>query len=115
MNTIKNSVDINSWTQEEKEKLAKVRSRIDEVDKKLLELLNDRTNLILQVAEIKKQNTLPLNEKALTVYDPQREKELLDKLYSENFLIKGKLSKVDIEAIWSEILQVSRRMQQSAN
>lgn len=45
-----------------------LREEIDKIDSKLLQLLNERSKLALEIGEIKKKYNLP-------VYDPEREKK----------------------------------------
>ena len=55
--------------------LSEIREKIDEIDRKLLELFEARMELSLNVAEYKEHMNMP-------VYDPKREKEKLVKLRS---------------------------------
>ncbi len=48
------------------------RRRIDEIDRKLVELLNERSRCALEIGKLKQAANLPL-------YQPEREKEVLDK------------------------------------
>ena len=54
-----------------------IRNRIDEVDTKLLELLNQRADLVHEVGVVKKQA-------GLTIYAPEREEALLQGLERKN-------------------------------
>ena len=47
------------------------RSRIDEIDRKLVELLNERSRCALEIGKLKQAANLPL-------YQPEREKEVLE-------------------------------------
>ena len=53
-----------------KEKLSAIRRKIDETDIKIIKLLNKRASLAKQTAQFK----------AVTVYDPKREKEVIKKI-----------------------------------
>jgi len=74
--------------------LNKLRKGIDGVDKKILELLNKRTKLILEIGRLKKK-------KGMGVYVPYREKDVYNKLLKEN---KGPLSAKSIRAIYREVM-----------
>ena len=87
------------------EALAAARSAIDKTDAELLQLLNHRAQLSLEVGHIKRQTN---GEQAIAVYDPKREQELLSRLIANN---KGPLSEGHIRDIWAEILSVSRSLQ----
>ncbi|RJQ33296.1 MAG: chorismate mutase [Actinobacteria bacterium] len=55
------------------QEIENIRKQIDELDKKIVELLNERAHLSLKVNEFKLQENLPL-------YDPAREEEILDEV-----------------------------------
>lgn len=82
-------------------KLKEKRKKIDLIDRKLLTLLNQRLRIALETGEIKKKR----GEK---IYDPGREKEVLEKLKLKN---KGLLKNEDLEKIFRVILGVCRQSQ----
>ena len=47
------------------------RRRIDEIDRKLVELLNERSRCALEIGKLKQVENIPL-------YQPEREKEVLE-------------------------------------
>ncbi len=61
-----------------KKQLEVLRDQIDEIDGKLLDLLNLRAGVALKVSEFKQKN-------AFEVYDPVREKQVLQKIKTLNF------------------------------
>lgn len=82
------------------EKLECLRNKIDKIDKKLLNLMIKRFDLIDQVADVKKKNNLP-------VFVPGREDEILESIASKadphyNTYVKD---------LFSRILDVSKRYQ----
>jgi chorismate mutase len=83
------------------QKLKKKRKEIDLIDQKLLTLLNQRLRAALEMGKIKK-------EMGKKVYDPKREKELLERLKLKN---KGPLKEKDLKEIFKTIIEVSRRSQ----
>lgn len=83
--------------------LKKKRKSIDLIDRKLLSLLNQRLRIVLQIGEIKKQM-------GAKIYDPKREKEVLERLRlrSRN---KGLLKEKDLEKIFATVIKVCRQSQ----
>jgi chorismate mutase-like protein len=81
--------------------LKKRRKEIDLIDQKLLTLLNQRLRHTLEMGKIKK-------EMGKKVYDPKREKEVLERLKSKN---KGPLKDKDLKEIFKTIIRVCRRSQ----
>src|SRR5256885_17000936 len=57
--------------------LADWRRRIDEIDRKLVELLNERSTCALEIGKLKQQANLPL-------YQPDREREVLENAEHNN-------------------------------
>lgn len=60
-----------------KEKIEDLRRQVDEVDRKIVELLNERTRLVREIIRVKKENQIPL-------YDPKREEEIFEKIRKAN-------------------------------
>jgi chorismate mutase / prephenate dehydratase len=83
-------------------RLPEIRKEIDRVDTDLLELLNRRASLSLEVGRIKEGARE-------CVFKPFREKEVLGKLLETN---AGPLPREHLQAIYREILSSSRRLQQ---
>ena len=81
-----------------KEKLKIIRKKIDATDVLITKLLNKRASLAKQTSQFKSQ----------TVYDPEREKEVIKKISKNN---TGPLNRTDIENIYSEILSICRGIQ----
>ncbi|MFC1493125.1 chorismate mutase [candidate division KSB1 bacterium] len=75
-----------------------IRKQIDEIDNSVLKLLNVRASLAIEIGKIKKE----LNEQ---VYDPTREKEILNRLISEN---NGPLDSKIIKTLFERIIDESR-------
>jgi len=78
-------------------RLKNLRSKIDGLDKKITQLLNMRAKITLDVAKIKEKS-------GVSVYSPDREREVLRKIASRN---KGPLNKKALEAIYREIMSSS--------
>jgi len=77
--------------------LKKLRSEIDNLDKKIIRLLNMRARVTLNVARVK-------NKSGKSIYVPEREREVLKKAA---ILSKGPLSAKALEAIYREIMSSS--------
>lgn len=82
-------------------KLDKKRKGIDLIDQKLLILLNQRLLIALEIGKIKKE----IGKK---IYDPKREKEVLERLKRRN---KGPLKEEDLKKIFTTIMKVCRKSQ----
>ena len=74
------------------------RRRIDEIDKKLVELLNERSQCALEIGRIKQESNIPL-------YQPDRESEVLANAESEN---KGPLTDAAIRRLFERIIDEAR-------
>ena len=81
--------------------LSRLRRHIDEIDLKLLRLLNRRSALGIRIGEIKRKQALP-------VFDGRREERLLRRLSKAN---RGSLSGAALRAIFREILRHNRKLQ----
>ena len=88
----------------ETEKLNEVRKKIDEVDNQLLTLFNKRMELVKNVGEIK-------NITKSAIYRPEREQEILERLYKLNEQQNGLLNKDAITALFLEIFSISRNLE----
>lgn len=83
------------------ERLSDIRREIDAVDGRLLELLNRRAALSLEVGRIK-------SDDPGIVFKPLREREVLDGLEARN---PGPLPEAHLTNIWREIFSSSRALQ----
>lgn len=81
--------------------LDEFRNKIDSVDKKIIDLLNERTGYSKEIGKIKDQSNLPY-------YQPEREKAIIEKLQEYN---KGDFPQSAIESIFREIFSASRELQ----
>jgi chorismate mutase len=82
-------------------RLKENRMKIDLIDQKLLGLLNQRLRIALGGGKIKK-------EMGKNIYDPKREKEILEKLSLRN---RGPLTEDDLKKIFVAIIKVCRQSQ----
>jgi chorismate mutase len=80
------------------------RRRIDEIDRKLVELLNDRSKCALEIGKLKQQANLPL-------YQPDREKEVLENAELNN---NGPLTHAAIRRLFERIIDEARSAERIA-
>lgn len=78
-----------------------LRKQIDEIDDQLIQLLNQRMDVVKQVGELKRATKT-------IIYRPEREKAILDRLKTKS---DGLLKDRAIEAIFLEIFAVSRNLE----
>jgi chorismate mutase/prephenate dehydratase len=79
------------------------RRQLDEIDGKIVKLLNERTKRVLEIAKIKAEQNAQF-------YVPAREKKVLEEIRAKN---EGPLSDAAIKAIYREILSAMRSVQAS--
>jgi chorismate mutase len=84
--------------------LAEWRRRMDEIDKKLVELLNERSQCALEVGRIKQAAGMP-------IYQPARENEVLSNAARNN---KGPLSDAAIRRLFERIIDEARSAERVA-
>ncbi len=77
--------------------LTRLRKKVDRLDERILNLLNERAKLILAIGKAK-------SKRRASVYSPDREKEVYHTLTSKN---KGPLSNASLKAIYREIMSGS--------
>ncbi|MDR2100904.1 MAG: prephenate dehydratase [Campylobacteraceae bacterium] len=82
-------------------KINEYRREIDKIDDEILRLLNERMEFVKEIGILKHTSDT-------TIYRPEREKEILDRLKK---LSSGRLKGGAIEAIYSEIFAVSRNIE----
>ena len=80
-----------------------LRKGIDDIDRKILTLINDRISLGKQIGEIKEASGSP-------VLDRSREKQVIDRLSTLN---KGPLKNEVLHHLYSEIMAATRQIQQA--
>ncbi len=82
-------------------RLKPLRARIDAIDAQLIELLNQRAAVALEVGEVKKHFNAP-------VFRPEREQQVIARLQG---LSAGPLADQHIDSIWREIMAASRALE----
>ncbi len=81
--------------------LARYRDRIDQIDRRLVELLNERTSIVEEIGRAKREAALP-------IYEPKRESQVFDNITSHN---GGPLTEDGLKRIFERIIDEMRRIQ----
>ena len=80
--------------------LAPLRLKIDELDHKIVDLLNQRARIVVEIGKVKHQSGTP-------VYAPDREKIVLERIRAANKAVGGPLPNSCLEAIYRELMSGS--------
>ena len=80
--------------------LVELRQKIDDLDHRLVELLNARARVVVDIGRIKHQSGTP-------VYAPDREKFVLERIRAANRAVGGPLPDSCLEAIYRELMSGS--------
>lgn len=80
----------------------KLRREIDKIDDEILSLLNKRSNIVLDIAHIKRHENAKF-------YSPERERQILERLASLN---QGPLPNETLRVIYREILSASLSLEE---
>ena len=83
------------------ERLAECRDLIDEVDLKILALLNERTRIVEEIGRIKQTMAMP-------IYEPKREDQVFHNVTSNN---TGPLSPDAVKRVFERIIDEMRTVQ----
>jgi chorismate mutase-like protein len=79
------------------------RRRIDEIDGKLLELLNERSRCAIEIGKIKRAENV-------RVYDPEREREILRRVKEQN---RGPLDEEGLQRLFERVIDECRRIERN--
>ena len=83
-------MDISDW-----------RKKIDEIDRRLVRLLNERARCVVEIGKLKRQNCLPIEE-------PHREKEVVRHALDAN---RGPLGDEALQRVFERIVDEGRNLQ----
>ncbi len=83
------------------EALATCRRQIDEIDLRILALLNERTGIVEQIGHIKQSAAMP-------VYEARREDQVLNNVMSNN---PGPLGPDAVKRVFERIIDEMRKVQ----
>lgn len=84
--------------------LEELRIKIDQIDDKILDLYNQRMEIVHQVGELKNTTHSP-------IYRPERELSILTRLKERNRNTNGRLSSEAIDALFLELFAVARNLE----
>lgn len=82
--------------------IADWRTKIDELDRQLVDLLSQRAQVAHEIGRVKRSQSLP-------IYEPDRERTVFDNVRKVN---KGPLPDRDLIAIFERIMDMMRKIQQ---
>jgi len=83
-------MDINSW-----------RKRIDDLDRQMVKLLNERARIVQEIGSLKRSTNLPIRE-------PEREAVVLENVARAN---AGPLTSAELQNIYNHIMEAMRGVQ----
>ena len=78
------------------------RKKIDEIDRKLVELLNQRAQAAHEIGRLKRNTNMP-------IYEPDRERKVFENVKA---ISKGPLPSHELQHIFERIMDVMRKLQQ---
>ncbi len=81
--------------------LAACRERVDEVDRAMVELLNERTRVVEEIGRVKREANMP-------IYEPRREDEVFRNVTGHN---SGPLTADAVKRIFERIIDEMRKVQ----
>ena len=81
--------------------IADWRKKIDELDCRLVELLNQRASAAQEIGKLKRNTSMP-------IYEPQREAIIFDNVRRAN---RGPLPDSDLRLVYERIVDVMRKIQ----
>ena len=84
-----------------RQRLAECRTLIDEFDVKLVDLLNERTRIVLEIGRVKQELAAP-------IYEPKREEQVFQNVTSHN---SGPLSDEALKRVFERIIDEMRTVQ----
>jgi|SRR5580698_9510033 chorismate mutase len=81
--------------------IADWRKKIDELDRRLVELLSERARAAVEIGRLKRNTSLP-------IYEPERERVVFENVQAAN---RGPLPGRDVVRIFERIMDVMRNIQ----
>ena len=87
--------------EEAREKLEEYRVLVDDVDRRLVALLNERTRVVENIGRVKRQTQMP-------IYEPKREDQVFANISASN---GGPLTEEAVRRIFERIIDEMRMIQ----
>jgi len=83
--------------------IADWRNKIDELDRRLVELLNERAQAAHEIGKLKQNTSMP-------IYEPEREKKIFENVQRANH---GPLPESELRTVYERIIDVMRNIQKN--
>ena len=77
------------------------REKIDEIDRKLVQLLNERSRCAIEIGSLKRTMNL-------RIYDPEREREIFQRVREQN---DGPLDDASLQRLFERVIDECRRIE----
>jgi chorismate mutase-like protein len=87
--------------EEARAELEKCRVLIDDVDRRIVALLNERTSVVQEIGRVKRQTQMP-------IYEPKREDQVFANISASN---RGPLTEEAVRRIFERIIDEMRMIQ----
>ena len=81
--------------------IAEWRTKIDDLDRRMVELLNQRAHAAQEIGKLKRNTSMP-------IYEPDREKKIFENVRTAN---KGPLPDNELHHIYERVIDVMRNLQ----
>ena len=81
--------------------IADWRKKIDDLDRRLVQLLNERAHCAHEIGRLKRNSSMP-------IYEPDREKAIFENIAMHN---SGPLSQVQLRQVYERLIDVMRQIQ----
>ena len=81
--------------------IAEWRKKIDELDRRLVALINERAQCAHEIGKLKRNSSMP-------IYEPDRERIIFDNIARMN---SGPLSNTELRQIYERLIDVMRQIQ----
>jgi chorismate mutase-like protein len=81
--------------------IAEWRKKIDDLDRRMVELLNERARCAQEIGRLKRHTKMP-------IYEPEREKKIFENVRTKN---TGPLPDNELQHIFERIIDVMRNLQ----
>ncbi len=82
-------------------KLRECRDRIDDLDRRILALINERTRIVEEIGRVKREISMP-------IYEPKREDEVFRNVTEHN---QGPLSEEAVRRLFERVIDEMRAVQ----
>ena len=83
--------------------IADWRNKIDELDRRLVALLNERAQAAHEIGKLKRNTSMP-------IYEPEREKKIFENVQRANH---GPLPESELRTVYERIIDVMRNIQKN--